>query len=134
MIEFLENIDESSINYTYAIILAKYGGKWVFVKHKDRNTWELPAGHVESNETVEEAAERELREETGAKEYELAPLVSYRGLSMGETVYGRLFSADIKKLGPLPDFEIAEVKLFDEIPENLTYPEIQTKFLRWYGM
>ena len=28
------------------------------------------------------------------------------------------------KLGILPDFEIAEVKLFDELPDNLTYLEL----------
>lgn len=37
---------------------------------------------------------------------------------------GMVFAAEIKKLGILPDFEIAEVKLFDELPDNLTYPEL----------
>ena len=38
----------------------------------------------------------------------------------------RLFFANIHNLGALPgDSEIGEVQLFDTLPENLTYPDIQ---------
>ena len=37
---------------------------WVMVKHKIRG-WELPGGRINKNETVEHAAIRELKEETG---------------------------------------------------------------------
>ena len=30
-----------------------------------------------------------------------------------------------EELGELPDLEIGEIKLFEGMPENLTYPEIQ---------
>ncbi|WP_312814070.1 hypothetical protein [Sedimentibacter sp.] len=33
--------------------------------------------------------------------------------------------ADIKELSELPDYEMAELVLFDYLPENLTYPQIQ---------
>lgn len=131
-IEFIPNSKESIAQYTFAIILAKFKGSWLLVRHRERLTWELPAGHVEANETVDEAAVRELQEETGALDYDLLPLISYRGWLNGKTVYGKLFSAEIKQLGPLPDSEIAEVKCFDEIPENLTYPEIQPIFIQWF--
>ena len=36
-----------------------------------------------------------------------------------------MFYAEIKELGDLPESEIGEVKLFDALPEKLTYPEIQ---------
>ncbi len=131
-IEFLAEDQEYQIEYTFAIILAKYRGDWLFVRHRDRLSWELPAGHVEPGEREEEAAYRELQEETGAVEFELIPLVSYRGRYKGKEVYGKLFSADIKILGQLPDSEIAEVKLCREVPDNLTYPDIQPQFIEWY--
>ena len=131
-IEFLAEDQEYHIEYTFAIILAKYRGDWLFVRHRDRLSWELPAGHVEPGERVEEAACRELQEETGAVEFEIKPLVSYRGRYKGEEVYGKLFSADVQLLGSLPDSEIAEVKLCREVPENLTYPDIQPQFIRLY--
>jgi len=132
-IEFLTKEEEKDLNYTFAIILARFQDAWLLVRHKDRLTWELPAGHVDDGELVEEAAVRELQEETGAVEFELVPLVSYRGRFKGREVYGKLFSAEISLLGPLPDFEIAEIKCFAQIPENLTYPEIQPVFIEWYS-
>ena len=133
-IDFISEEELGEVEYTFAVIISKYQGKWVLVRNKERATWELPAGHVEPGEDVDTAAERELREETGATEFEVAPLSSYRGLWKGKIVFGKLFYAEIKRFGPLPDSEIAKVKCFDEIPKNLTYPEVQLKFLEWYDM
>lgn len=35
-----------------------------------------------------------------------------------------VFTAVIYKLGKLPQSEMAEIKTFDALPENLTYPAI----------
>ena len=48
------------------VIYAKYKGKIVMCRHEKRETWEIPGGHIEENETPEEAARREIYEETGA--------------------------------------------------------------------
>ncbi|RPF47670.1 NUDIX domain-containing protein [Hydrogenoanaerobacterium saccharovorans] len=47
-------------NYFSADIMPTYNGKWIFCMHKDRITWEHPSGHIESGETLLEAAKREL--------------------------------------------------------------------------
>lgn len=39
--------------------------------------WELPAGHIDPGETPEQAARREVREETGWEPGPLRPLISY---------------------------------------------------------
>lgn len=57
-----------------AVICAAYRGKWIFVKNKDRSTWEIPAGRREENESIDATASRELFEETGAAEYEIEPV------------------------------------------------------------
>ena len=41
--------------------------KLLLVKHSDYNKWLQPGGHIEDNETPEEAAVREVYEETGIK-------------------------------------------------------------------
>jgi ADP-ribose pyrophosphatase YjhB (NUDIX family) len=40
-------------------------GNILFVRRKDTNTWGMPAGHVELNESVFDALKREVKEETG---------------------------------------------------------------------
>lgn len=117
--------------YLYAIILSRFQSRWIWVRHKERSTWELPAGHIEIGETPEQAAHRELFEETGALIYRLEPVVSYEGVLKGKRVYGMLFFAEISELGPLPEFEIGEIAYFAGIPELLTYPEIQPVFFNY---
>lgn len=43
--------------------------------------------------------------------------------------FGMLYFADITKFEELPGFEIEKIELFDELPDKLTYPEIQPKLL-----
>lgn len=111
---------------TYSVIVAIYKGEWLFVRHHDRVTWEIPGGHIEDGESPSDAAERELAEETGATEFDIECVATYSVEKQGRTGYGRLFFANASRLGQIPDkSEIAEVKLMDHLPENLTYPDIQ---------
>jgi 8-oxo-dGTP diphosphatase len=114
------------IKLTYSVIAAKYGNTWLFVRHQKRDTWEIPGGHIEKNESADEAAGRELMEETGAVDFKLECVATYSVLKNRQTGFGRLYLADIIKLGPVPDTsEIAEVKAMASLPENLTHPDIQ---------
>ena len=50
-----------------AYIINPENKKLLLVKHKKYNKWLQPGGHIEENETPEEAAVREVYEETGVK-------------------------------------------------------------------
>ena len=50
----------------FVVIAAQSGGQWIWCRHRDRITWEMPGGHSEPREEPRSAALRELREETGA--------------------------------------------------------------------
>ena len=58
-----DEIDDSLLRF--AVIAARYEDHWVFCRHKERTTWEIPGGHRECGESIETAARRELFEETG---------------------------------------------------------------------
>jgi 8-oxo-dGTP diphosphatase len=116
---------------TYSVISARYAGRWIFVRHQDRTTLEIAGGHIEKNETPEEAAGRELMEETGALKFELECVATYSVKKAGKTGYGRLYLAEVSELGKIPDIsEIAEIVILDQLPENLTYPDIQPSLFR----
>ncbi len=109
----------------FAVIGTRYKGRWVFVKHRLRDTWEMPGGHREPGESIDQTASRELSEETGAEEFQLTAVCEYSVLRGDQPSYGRLFLAMVDRFGPLPDSEIGCIELFDLIPQELTYPEIQ---------
>jgi 8-oxo-dGTP diphosphatase len=111
---------------TYSVISAKFEGKWIFVRHNKRSTWEIAGGHIEKGETSLEAAGRELMEETGSIKFNLVCIATYSVTKDGETGWGRLYIAAVSEIGPIPDIsEIAEIVLSDHLPENLTHPDIQ---------
>jgi putative nucleotidyltransferase with HDIG domain len=124
----LETVKDEELKF--AVIVSKCNGKFVYVRHKKRDTWEVPGGHRELNEDINDTAARELEEETGAVKFNIKPICDYlcdysleRGID--DKSYGRLFYAEIKELGELPNLEIGEIGLFEDMPENLTYPQIQ---------
>ena len=119
----------------FAVIVSKFNSKFVYVRHKERNTWEVPGGHRELNELINDTAARELKEETGAIKFNLKPICDYLcdySLEGEKHVksYGRLYYAEIQELGELPNLEIGEVALFEDMPQYLTYPQIQPILLK----
>ena len=129
----VDETEESKIKYV--VIAVRYQRQWVFSRHKERVTWDMPGGHREAGETLLEAAERELWEETGATEYELHPVTVYGVKKDGSESYGILYYGDITVLEELPkEYEMAEVCLVDKLPEKLTYPDILPElFLKVQG-
>ena len=113
----------NDIPLTRVICVAKYQGKWIFCKHKKRSTWEIPGGHIEKGETWQQAAKRELYEETGAIQANITPICLY-----SISTYGILCYAEVIELSKLPTSEIEKIEFFDNLPSQLTYPEAHTLF------
>ncbi|MCA1756622.1 MAG: NUDIX domain-containing protein [Bacteroidales bacterium] len=122
---FSSNDDQPPHGFTYAIIGARYLGKWVFVYHNRRGNWGMPAGHVEAGETPDETAERELVEETGAVSYIIEPVATYTVIRDGAAGSGRLYYAIIRELGEIIDREeIGSIQFADQLPEDVAFPGV----------
>ena len=111
---------------TFVVMVTRYQDQWLIVQHRERTTWEIPGGHRESLESLDQAAQRELYEETGAVDFSLTPVCTY-GVANGAVMsYGQLYLANVTRLGALPPSEIKGIKLVPELPSSdLTYPLIQ---------
>jgi len=118
------SVDDSEL--TYVVMGASYRGEWIFVRHRERQTWEMPAGHIEAGEGPDRAAVRELYEEAGVVNSSLTVVSDYHVIDGSRRAFGRLYLAEVKELEPLPDHEIEEIKLSVKLPLQLTYPEVQT--------
>jgi 8-oxo-dGTP diphosphatase len=114
-------------DYKWVDIISFYKNKWVFCKHKERQTWENPGGHIEISETPLEAAKRELFEETGALKYDIKLLCDYyvSGLLNGKNFSGngQVFLANVHSFDKIPDnSEMEKIDFFALPPNKLTYP------------
>ena len=136
-VKFYDKVDDGLLKF--AVIIAKSQGKWVFCKHKERNTYEIPGGHREQGESIEDAARRELCEETGAIKFDIKPLCVYsvtgknRVNEQGNETFGMLFFADITEFETELHSEMEQIALFSELPtDNWTYPLIQPILAKKY--
>ncbi len=126
-VKFYESIEDELLRF--AVIISRTQNKYIFCKHKDRDTWEIPGGHREQGENILDAAKRELYEETGALEFNIEPVCVYSVTAPdnynGEESFGMLFFADIKCFEAELHSEIEKIEIMDELPKRWTYPDIQ---------
>ena len=136
LVKFYDKIDDDLLKF--AVIISKSNSKWVFCKHRDRDTYEVPGGHREAGELIEDTARRELKEETGALEFSITPICVYsvtrknRVNDTGEETYGMLYFADITEFEEELHSEMEKVVLLDELPDEWTYPLIQPLLIAEY--
>ena len=132
-VNFYDEVDDSL--HEFAVIISKSNGKWVFCKHKERDTFEVPGGHRENGEKIEDTAVRELKEETGAVDFNIKPVCVYS--VKGKTrvndnatkeSFGMLYAAEIFSFEEIHS-EIEKIVLSDDLIRQWTYPLIQPKLI-----
>lgn len=133
VIKFYDEVDSSLLKYS--VIVAKYEGKTVLCKHRERDTYELPGGHIEPGENPEGAAVRELFEETGAVDFHIRPVCVYSanevdesGREIGTETFGMVYYADLFVFSKLTH-EIESIIFTDTNDVEWTYPHIQPAIL-----
>ena len=131
-VQFYDRVDDRKLKF--AVIVTKAQGHWVFCKHRERDTLEVPGGHREPGEDILTTAKRELYEETGAVDFSIRPVCVYSVTAPrnfdGQETFGMLFYADVKAFEKELHSEIERIVIRDDLPENLTYPEIQPYLMR----
>ena len=106
----------------FVVICSFFEGRILLSFHSRHKAWETQGGHIEPGETPEEAARRELFEESGVQDAALLPVCDYFAWDNYGSANGRVYAAKVRVLGALPESEMSCVQLFDSLPKELTYP------------
>ena len=106
----------------FVVVCSFYNDKLLLSYHSGHKSWETQGGHIEAGESPEEAARRELYEESGVSDAELVPVCDYYAYDSEGASNGRVYATIVHQLDPLPPNEMSKIQTFDVLPENLTYP------------
>lgn len=111
-------------------VICKYKKEWLLTRHKERGL-EFPGGKVEEGETAEEAAVREVKEETGAKIQSICYIGQYFVSGKSGNVIKNVYYAEIDKLiEQATYFETDGPRLLEIIPENLKQNELYSFIMK----
>ena len=132
-VTFYDSAEDALLKF--AVIIARTDGKWIFCKHRERDTYEVPGGHREKGEDILSAAKRELMEETGAVDFTIKPICVYSvkrktraSEEADDETFGMLFAAEVFSFEELHS-EIEKILITDRLVEHWTYPQIQPKLI-----
>ncbi|WP_163101145.1 RNA deprotection pyrophosphohydrolase [Peribacillus alkalitolerans] len=111
----------------HVLVICKWKGKWLLTRHKERGL-EFPGGKLEKGETLQQAAIREVREETGAEIEKLTYIGNYKVDSDQGSFVKTVYFATLSYIYPLEQFlETDGYFLLDELPE--TFHDDQFSFI-----
>ncbi|SDC47198.1 8-oxo-dGTP diphosphatase [Pelagirhabdus alkalitolerans] len=112
-------VDPFSSHPKHVFVICRYHGKWLLTRHKTRGL-EFPGGKVEKNESPEEAALREVYEETGGLVNQLRYLGQYYVDGKGKKVIKNIYVADIDRLDDVNTYyETHGPVIIEKLPSNL---------------
>jgi 8-oxo-dGTP diphosphatase len=89
--------DSFSKKAEHVLVICRFYHQWLLTKHKVRG-WEFPGGKKEEGETLDEAAIREVREETGALVKTLQYLGEYEVTNEARSFVKAIFFAEIEDM------------------------------------
>ncbi len=143
--DFPVQCDEAVLKHVF--VAAFYDGKLVFCRHQEQETFDLPGGPIDPEETPLFAAKRELFEKTNITDIRsVVPIAAYHAQDLNKEsngAYGMLYAAEVEKMPQtIPGFEESKTVLYDiapkeegfslqnpPLPEKLTHFEIDTVLL-----
>ncbi|GEM_PF-121200 len=110
-----------SKNPKHVWVICRYKGQWLLTKHKERGL-EFPGGKVEQGETAEEAAIREVYEETGGRVEQMHYIGQYYVKGKKEHVIKNVYFATVHHLDDKNSYyETDGPVLLSEIPRNVNH-------------
>ncbi len=100
-------------------VICRFLDQWLLTRHPRRG-WEFPGGKVEDGETPEEAATREVEEETGAHVDSLRYVGQYKVLGKSGTIIKNVYYAVIDQIKVRHHYHETKGPVFiNELPKTI---------------
>ena len=101
----------------------RHARDFLLVRHRERQAWELPGGHIEEGESARDCAIRELFEETGqkVKSLDFRAVLKYRAGSDNRIYYGTLYSGELPSPTPFRENDEIERIIFWDGKTDIGY-------------
>jgi 8-oxo-dGTP diphosphatase len=113
-LDSIDEIKDKKVDTVHAYCF--YDGKLVLVYAEKKGYWTPAGGHVEINESIEEAVTREVKEETNMRVIK-QKIIGYQEVFEPDRIHTQTRSVCIvEPYGPFisdPDGDITEIKLID---------------------
>lgn len=87
----------------HVLVIPQIDNGWLLTRHKERGL-EFPGGKVEPGETLEEAAHREVYEETGASLSSLVKIAEYMVMNQAESFVKAVYWAKVENIKQKPGY------------------------------
>ena len=94
----------------------RHARDFLLVHHRERQTWELPGGHIEGAESARDCAVRELFEETSqsVEHLDFRAVLKYSTGPDNRLYYGALYSGELPSPAPFRENEeISRITFWD---------------------
>lgn len=103
----------------HVLVICRYKEQWLLTRHSRRGL-EFPGGKVEAGELPDDAAVREVWEETGAGLASIEWLGQYKVTGKAEVIYKNVYFARVEEIIPKEDYmETLGPVLCRELPADL---------------
>ncbi len=109
----------------HVLVICRYQNKWLLTIHKERG-WEFPGGKMEQGETPEQAARREVYEETGAELGSIIPIGEYQVSNGQESFVKSIFYGTVKRVIAKNDYMETDGPVFEA--GNILEARFQDKY------
>lgn len=109
----------------HILVICRYYDKWLLTSHKQRG-WEFPGGKIEKGETPEQAAVREVFEETGGVLECFYPVGEYQVSNGSSKFVKTIFYGEIKEIVKKEDYLETNGPVFET--GNLLDARFQAKY------
>ncbi|MGD6833486.1 RNA deprotection pyrophosphohydrolase [Sutcliffiella halmapala] len=117
MLSFKDHPYSSSPKHVW--VICQFEDQWLLTSHKNRGL-EFPGGKVEEGESADQAALREVKEETGGQVSKLHYIGQYKVEGREKVIIKNVYFAEIVRLEKQPTyFETNGPVLLKQLPTNI---------------